>query len=93
MQDGDRPSARQQIRRLPAADEAFLEDRIYGRYGFADAFHPTDGWVNADVIGIDVGITLLSAENLRSGCVWKWFMANRELAAALDRVAPRRPAR
>ena len=32
-------------------------DRIYGRYGFADAFHPTSGWVNPDVIGIDLGIT------------------------------------
>ena len=50
-------------------------DRIYGRYGFADAFHPTDGWVNPDVIGIDLGISLLSAENLRSGRVWQWFMA------------------
>jgi len=31
-----------------------------------------------DVIGIDVGITLLIAENLRTGNVWKWFMANPE---------------
>ena len=54
-------------------------DRIYGRYGFADAFHPTSGWVNPDVIGIDLGITLLSAENLRSGRVWTWFMKNREI--------------
>ena len=28
------------------------------------AFHPTDGWVNPDVIGINLGITLLAAENL-----------------------------
>ena len=27
----------------------------YARYGFADASHPTDGWVNPDVIGIDLG--------------------------------------
>ena len=60
--------------------------RIYGRYGFADAFHPTDGWVDPDVIGIDLGITLLSAENLRSGRVWSWFMDNPEIPAALDRV-------
>jgi hypothetical protein len=60
--------------------------RIYGRYGFADAFHPTDGWVNPDVIGIDLGITLLSAENLRSGHVWSWFMKNPEVTSALDRV-------
>jgi hypothetical protein len=61
-------------------------DRIYGRYGFADAFHPTDGWVNPDVIGIDVGITLLSAENLRTGRVWQWFMRNPEIPAALNRA-------
>jgi hypothetical protein len=58
-------------------------DRIYGRYGFADAFHPLDGWVNPDVIGIDLGITLLSAENLRTGRVWQWFMRNREIPAAM----------
>ncbi len=61
-------------------------DRIYGRYGFADAFHPVDGWVNPDVIGIDLGITLLSAENLRSGRVWELFMRNREIPAAMERV-------
>lgn len=61
-------------------------DRIYGRYGFADAFNPTTGWVNPDVIGIDVGITLLSAENLRTGSLWRWFMANPEVASAMERA-------
>jgi hypothetical protein len=61
-------------------------DRIYGRYGFADAFHPTDGWVNPDVIGIDLGITLLSAENLRTGRVWRWFMQNAEITSAMERA-------
>jgi hypothetical protein len=60
-------------------------DRIYGRYGFADAFHPTDGWVNPDVIGIDLGITLLSAENLRAGRVWEWFMSG-EIRAVMEHV-------
>jgi hypothetical protein len=58
---------------LRAMKEKF-GDRIYGKYAFADAFNPTTGWVDTDVIGIDIGITLLSAENLRSGSVWKWFM-------------------
>ena len=58
--------------------------KIYGRYGFADAFNPATGWVSQDVIGIDVGISLLSAENLRTGRVWQWFMANPEAARALD---------
>jgi len=60
--------------------------QIYGRYGFADAFNPTTGWVSQYVIGIDVGITLLSAENLRTGNVWKWFMSNVEPERALDLV-------
>ena len=43
--------------------------------------------MNPDVIGIDLGITLLSAENLRTGRVWKWFMRNAEIPAAMERVA------
>ncbi|MCL6508053.1 MAG: hypothetical protein K6T59_13615 [Bryobacteraceae bacterium] len=64
--------------------------RIWGPYGFADAFHPTDGWVNPDVIGINVGITLLSAENLRTGNVWRWFMQNGEILRAMERAELRR---
>jgi hypothetical protein len=67
---------------LRAMKEQF-GDKIYGRYGFADAFHPTNGWVCPDVLGIDVGITLLACENARSGNVWKWFMANPEAQRAL----------
>ncbi len=58
-------------------------ERIYKRYGFVDAFHPTNGWTDPDVIGIDVGITLLSAENLRSGRIWSWFMRNRQIRRAM----------
>ena len=61
-------------------------DKIYGRYGFVDAFNPNNGWVNPDVIGIDQGIILLSAENARSGNVWRWFMKNREIPRALQLV-------
>ena len=61
-------------------------DRIYGRYGFVDAFNPNTNWVNSDVIGIDVGIILLSAENARSGNIWRWFMQNPEIQRALRLV-------
>lgn len=60
--------------------------RIYGKYGFTDAFNPNTGWVNRDVIGIDLGITLLSAENAKTGNVWRWFMRNSEITKALDLV-------
>jgi hypothetical protein len=64
--------------------------RIYGKFGFADAFNPNTGWVGPDCIGINVGITLLSAENLRTGNVWRWFMRNPEIPGALDRAGVRR---
>jgi hypothetical protein len=60
--------------------------KIYGRYGFTDAFNPTTGWVCPYVLGIDAGITLLSAENLRTMNVWQWFMSNAEVERALDFV-------
>jgi len=58
-------------------------DRIWGKYGLADAFNPETGWISTDTLGLDVGITLLSAENLRSGNIWKWFMANPEPTKAM----------
>ncbi len=61
-------------------------DKVYGPYGFADAFNPHTGWVGPDVLGIDQGISLLSAENLRSGKVWYWFMQNDEIRRALRAV-------
>jgi len=61
-------------------------DRVWGHYGFADAFNPNTGWVDGDVIGIDLGITLLSAENLVGGNVWKWFMSAPEVQDAMKRV-------
>jgi hypothetical protein len=65
----------------------------YGKYGFADAFNPNTGWINRDVIGIDLGITLLGAENARSGNVWRWFMKNPEFPKALEMVGLRKYAK
>jgi hypothetical protein len=67
---------------LTAMRERF-GDRVWGRYGFCDAFNPTTGWVDSDVIGIDTGIVLLSAENLHTGNLWRWFMRNPEIPRAL----------
>jgi hypothetical protein len=48
------------------------------RYGFVDAFNPLTNWYDSDVIGIDTGITMLMAENARTGFVWDTFMKNPE---------------
>ena len=53
--------------------------QAWQRYGFVDAFNPLTGWYDPDVIGIDVGISVLMAENQRTQFVWNTFM--KDLAA------------
>jgi hypothetical protein len=61
-------------------------DRIWKRYGFVDAFNPETGWVNPDVIGIDQGITLLQAENLRTGLIHRLFMRAPEVQLGIAKA-------
>ncbi|MEQ1919380.1 MAG: glucoamylase family protein, partial [Elusimicrobiota bacterium] len=67
-------------------------DRIWGRYGFADAFN-TDPrwrerfnvpglWRSPDAVGIDQGAILLAVENARTGGVWKKFMDSEHVRRA-----------
>jgi hypothetical protein len=78
---------------LPAECISVLRDlrskwgkQAWGRYGFVDAFHPAANWYDPDVLGIDQGISVIMAENLRSGLVWSTFMRNREAVIAMQRA-------
>ena len=59
--------------------------QAWQRYGFVDAFDPHASWYSPDVIGIDVGITML-AESQRSNFVWNTFMAKPETESAFRAV-------
>lgn len=61
-------------------------NRAWTRYSYIDAFNPLTGWVDADVLGIDLGITMLMAENYRTGLVWQTFMKNPEVQTAMQKV-------
>lgn len=61
-------------------------DKAWGRYGFVDAFNASANWYNPDVLGIDLGISALMAENLRSELVWTTFMQNPESTRAMQLV-------
>lgn len=71
---------------LPEECTAVLENmldqhgkRVWSRYGFIDAFNPHADWWCPDVLGINLGITLLMAENLRSQAVWSAMMGAPEI--------------
>lgn len=44
--------------------------QLWGRYGFSNAFNVDKSWYDTDVIGIDLGMTLLAIENARTGLFW-----------------------
>jgi hypothetical protein len=60
--------------------------QAWGKYSYVDAFNPVTGWYDTEVIGIDLGITMLMAENYRTGLVWNSFMRNPEVQAAMQQV-------
>ena len=61
-------------------------DRAWSRYGFVNAFNPLKKWYDTDVVGIDTGITMVMAENLRTGFVWESFMKNPEARRGMERA-------
>ncbi len=60
--------------------------KAWQRYSFVDAFNPLSGWYDPHVLGIDLGIMMLMAENQRTGFVWDTFMKNPEPVAAMTAV-------
>jgi hypothetical protein len=58
--------------------------KAWCRYGFVNAFNPLTDWYDTDVVGIDTGITMLMAENARSGFIWEIFMKNPEARRGMD---------
>ncbi len=81
---------------LPERCSAVLENMLqhYGsqvwcKYGFVDAFQPHADWFSGYVIGINLGIMLLMAENSRSGAVWSAVMSTPEAGRAMDAVGLR----
>jgi hypothetical protein len=58
----------------------------WSKYGFVNAFNPLKNWYDTDVIGIDTGIILVMAENLRTGFVWNTFMKTAEAQRGMQRA-------
>jgi hypothetical protein len=58
----------------------------WSRYGFVNAFNPLTRWYDTDVVGIDTGISMVMAENARTGFVWDTFMKNPETRRGMERA-------
>lgn len=62
---------------VPALKEmhAKFKSKLWGKYGFGDAFNVDRDWFSNEVLGIDQGPILLMIENLRTEFVWRLFGA------------------
>ena len=63
-----------------------LGDRLWGPYGFYDAFNPTEDWYADSYLAIDQGPIICMIENHRTGLLWNLFMSAPEIQNGLDKL-------
>jgi hypothetical protein len=63
-----------------------LGDKLWGGYGFGDAFNLTTVWFDGDYLAIDQGPEIVMIENYRSGLLWNLFMSCPEIKTGLKNL-------
>ena len=63
-----------------------LGDKIWGQYGFTDAFKLSDPWFANSFLAIDQGPIIVMIENYRSGLLWNLFTSAPEIKNGLRRL-------
>lgn len=63
-----------------------LGDKLWGEYGFYDAFDVTEGWWANSYIAIDQGPIVCMIENYRTQLLWNLFMSCPEVQAGLNKL-------
>ncbi len=63
-----------------------LGDRLWGEYGFYDAFNPSEAWFADSYLAIDQGPIVVMIENHRTGLLWDLFMSAPEVQTGLTKL-------
>ncbi len=63
-----------------------MNQRIWGKYGFVDAFNQTKNWYAKSYLAIDQGPVVVMIENYRSGLLWNLFMSCPEIKKGLKKL-------
>ena len=69
-----------------------LGDKIWGDYGFKDAFNLTNIWFANSYLAIDQGPQIVMIENYRTGLLWNLFMSCPEVKRGLKNLGFQSPA-
>lgn len=59
-----------------------MGDKLWGPYGFYDAFSLQTGWTANSYLAIDQGPIVVMIENHRTGLIWDLFMSSPEMQQA-----------
>lgn len=68
-----------------------LGDKLWGEYGFKDAFSISAPWFATSYLAIDQGPQIVMVENYRSGLIWNLFMSCPEVKAGLIKLGFQSP--
>lgn len=68
-----------------------LGDKVWGKYGFYDAYSETADWFPQRYLAIDQGPIVVMIENYRSGLMWKLFMRAPEIQEGLKKLGFKSP--
>jgi hypothetical protein len=63
-----------------------LGDRLWGTYGFRDAFSLDALWFATSYIAIDQGPIVVMLENARTGLLWNCFMQDEDVQSGLTKL-------
>jgi len=63
-----------------------LGNKLWGPYGFYDAFNITEGWYASSYLAIDQGPIIVMIENYRTGLLWNLFMSAPEIQTGLTKL-------
>ncbi len=63
-----------------------LGARLWGEYGFRDAFNADEDWISPIYMGLNQAPIVIMIENYRTGLVWNRFMKNSEIGAMLSKI-------
>lgn len=66
-------------------------DKLWGKYGFYDAFSDSAEWYLPHYLAIDQGPIPVMIENYRSGLLWKLFMNAPDVQAGLKKLEMKSP--
>lgn len=63
-----------------------MGDKLWGQYGFYDAFNITENWYAGSYLAIDQGPIIIMIENYRTGLLWNLFMSAPEIQTGLTKL-------